>query len=121
MTQPPVALFARLDHSDWTANEWLPSVTLVDADCGPGPRFQAHLSPVSAPLLSSHAIVLLGNASVVASAYSWPATMLRPSKKPLPNELLLPLTKCSPQDVPASGAYGMFAYAIGWPLKLVLS
>src|SRR5215831_13486209 len=109
MLQPPVVPLRRFDHSDWTANEWPPREMSVDADCGPGPLFHAHLSPFSWPPLSSQAMVWLGKASVVASAYSWPATMLSPSKKPLPNELLEPLTKFMPQEAPASGEYGMFA------------
>src|SRR5258708_35045234 len=102
MTQPPVVLLARLDHSDWTAKKWLPRGMFWGADCGPGPVPQAHLSPFSAPALSSHPIVLLGNASETASAYSCPLTMLMPSNQRLPNELLA-FRKLRPQEAPASG------------------
>jgi hypothetical protein len=57
ITQPPVAPLALFDQSGWTAKNWPPSVTFCDAKSGPGPWFQAHLSPVSEPELSSHAIV----------------------------------------------------------------
>src|SRR5258708_24993437 len=98
-TQPPAPLLNALLHSDWTAKLLLPSEMFAAAPC-PEP-IHAHLSPFSAPLPSSQP--LLGKGSVTVSAYSCPPTIERPSKYPLPNELLAVLTKFIPHDAPASG------------------
>ena len=64
----------------------------------------AHLSPFSAPLLSSQP--LLGNGSVSVSACSWPKTIETPSSVPGL------LTEPAPHDAPTSGRYGSFVHAI---------
>src|SRR5581483_3586030 len=71
--QALAALLQRL----WTAK--VPVLRTTFCACAPGPEFHAHLSPFSWPALSYHA---LSCGSVTASAYSWPATMLTPSRRP---------------------------------------
>src|SRR5579863_1069673 len=79
-TQPP----AELLHSGCTAND--PPDVLMSCRL-----IQAHLSPISWPEESYQA---LSSGSVMASASSWPSTMLTPSS--------VLLTESSPQDAPAS-------------------
>src|SRR5215469_53442 len=90
-TQP----FAALLHSGWTANRPV-AVVMFDR------LVHAHLSPISLPPASIQA---LSSGSVIASANSWPSTMLTPSNRPLP-----PLTELRPHAVPASVMYGRFVY-----------
>src|SRR5258708_39812973 len=60
-------------------------------------EIQAHLSPFSAPLESVQPPA--GYVSVIVSAYSWPSTIVTPSRVPAEPAL----TKLCPQDAPASG------------------
>lgn len=60
------------DHSGCTAKLFPPSEMFVDNGD------HANLSPISDPFLSTQP--LHGTGSVSASAYSWPATMEKPSK-----------------------------------------
>src|SRR5579871_2044364 len=94
-TQPPAPPLNALLHSDCTGKVLPFMVTFAEA---PWPEeIQAHLSPVSEPLLSSHPP--LGNWSVAASDTSWPMTMVMPASGPRP-------LKLAPQLAPASVMYG---------------
>ena len=78
-------------HSDCTANVPVLSVMLAEAPCPD--EIQAHLSPFSAPLLSSQPP--LGKMSLSVSANSCPPTMVMPAFDPSP-------LKFAPQLAPAS-------------------
>src|SRR5579875_3321705 len=96
MTQPPAPELKALLQSDWTGKLTPLSETLAAA---PWPEeIQAHLSPFSAPELSSQPP--LGKMSVSVSANSWPPTMVMPAFEPRP-------LKLAPQLAPASVMYGM--------------
>src|SRR5450756_450435 len=95
ITQPSL----EFDHRDCTANVPVDSVMLPAGSVSPQiDPAQAHLSPISPPLtLSLRSMYpLLGTGSVIASAYSWPPTVLNPSHVP-PGFI-----QSSPQLPPAS-------------------
>src|SRR5215469_6185139 len=91
-THPPEPLLNALLHNDCTGK--VPPVDNVTSAAAPCPEeIQAHLSPFSAPLESSHPP--FGNWSVIVSAISWPATIVMPASGPRP-------LKLAPQLAPAS-------------------
>src|SRR6516164_6657397 len=105
MAQPPRPLLAEFDQVPWTAN--VPVDSEMFCTC-PAPLVnQAHRSPFSSPLLAVQPPA--GNWSVIVSLYSWPSTIVTPSR------LLPGLTKPAPQREPTSGTYGMLVKASSGP------
>src|SRR5690348_17216057 len=102
---------ASLDHVVCIANVPVANVTLAMA---PGPFVMyAHLSAFSSPDLSIQPPA--GFWSVMVSAYSWPAAIVRPSRVPAEPAL----TKFWPQPGPASLTYGMFVKATSPTVDLI--
>src|SRR5579863_387916 len=86
------------------ANAPLPMTTFAEAPCPE--LIHAHSSPSSAPEEAVQPPA--GFWSVRVSAYSWPFTIEKPSRRPAEPGL----TKLSPQLVPRSVTYGMLVKAI---------
>src|SRR5439155_2675325 len=108
----PVASNASLLHVGWIAN-WCPASAMFCVSGLPWLSFHAHLSAFSLvwasfqPSCTDEKL----SGSVTASEYSWPVTMLHPSKTPFPNELLVALTLCIPH--PAEPRPGQFVFSQG--------
>src|SRR5437762_2700480 len=112
MAQPPLRPLMLLLHNDCTGNVPVVSERFAAPPGSPG-AIHAHLSAFSPPTGSNHPPLerslaptgACGKRSLIASVYSCPSTIVKPSVRPGV------FTNAMPQFGPASPTYGMFVNA----------